>query len=37
MFTVHHAKMEKVYKSFLPAKLDLFKALSYYNSARNSV
>ena len=29
--------MDKVYKSFLPTKLDLLKALSSYNSARNNV
>ena len=29
--------MDKVCKSFLPTKLDLSKALSSYNSARNNV
>ena len=34
---VDHANMNKVRKSFLPTKLDLFKASSSYNSVRNNV
>ena len=34
---VYHANMDKVCRSFLTTKLDLFKALSSYNSVRNHV